>query len=185
MLNFLFKFLFKIAGWKLIGEFPKDLKKSIVIVAPHAKSVDFPIGIGARAAIGVKMGFLAKKELFEGPFGWLFSSLGGYPVDRSSNNQVVKAVTTLYNSKEELHLVIAPEGTRKDVEKLKMGFYFIAKNAEVPIVMIGFDYAIKAIVISQPFFTSDDSHGDLRKIAEYFNKIGGDKKTWISNYLKY
>lgn len=185
MFNFLFKFLFKLAGWKLVGQFPKHIKKSILIVAPHAQSVDFPVGIGARAAIGVKMGFLGKKELFEGLFGWMFYWLGGYPVDRSSNNQVVKAVTTLYNSKEELHLVIAPEGTRKDVDKLKMGFYFIAKNSEIPIVMIGFDYAIKGIVISDPFYTTNDSHADLKQIALFFDKIGGYKKTWVSNYLKY
>lgn len=185
MLDSFFRFIFKITGWKLSGRFPYHIKKTILIVAPHAKTIDFPVGLGARAAIGVKMNFLAKQELFKGFFGWLFYWLGGYPVDRSKNNQVVKAVNTLYKSKEELHIVIAPEGTRKEVDKLKMGFYFIAKTTEIPIVMIGFDYSTKQIVISEPFYTTDDSHADLKQIALFFNSIGGDKKAWVANYLKY
>ena len=60
-------------------------------------------------------------------------------------------------------LGISPEGTRKRVDKLRAGFYHIAKKAGVPIVPIGFDYANKLVVISEAFFTGYDEEADLKK----------------------
>jgi 1-acyl-sn-glycerol-3-phosphate acyltransferase len=43
------KFIFtRILGWKLVGDFPKHLKKYVVIAAPHTSWKDFPIAILAR-----------------------------------------------------------------------------------------------------------------------------------------
>ncbi|MES2518733.1 MAG: 1-acyl-sn-glycerol-3-phosphate acyltransferase [Bacteroidota bacterium] len=184
MLNFIFKLIFNLSGWKLVGGFPENLKKSIVIVAPHADWTDFPIGLGARAAIGAKMSFLGKEELFKGPFGWLFRLLGGQPVDRFNNHNVVDAVVELFNNNEILHVVLAPEGTRKAVAKLRTGFYYIAKNANVPIMMVAFDYPKKEIRVRQPFYTTDNIDGDLKEIARYFNQVAGVRKEWIKNYLE-
>ena len=61
MLNKIFIILFKLAGWKLEGQIPASLKKSIVAVVPHASWVDFPVGLGARAVIGKKIGYLGKE----------------------------------------------------------------------------------------------------------------------------
>jgi 1-acyl-sn-glycerol-3-phosphate acyltransferase len=183
MLNFIFKSVFKLSGWKLVGSFPKNLKKSIVIVAPHADWTDFPIGLGGRAAIGVTMNFLGKEELFNGPFGWLFRWLGGFPVDRFNNNQMVDSVVNLFNSHDTLYIVLAPEGTRKGVSKLRTGFYFMAKKANVPIMMVAFDYPKKEIRVSEPYALTHSIEDDLRQIAHYYNQVSGVKKEWVGNYL--
>ena len=187
MSKYLFIIFFKIIGWKLKGEFPKGLNKTISIVAPHASWTDFPIGLGARAKIElanhITLNFLGKAELFKGFFGWLFRGLGGIPVERFSKNEMVQSVVNLFNSHENLHIALAPEGTRKAVSKLRTGFYYMAKQADVPIIMIGLDFEKKAVIINKPYFLTDDMAEDLKVIARFYDTIGGVKKEWIGNIL--
>ena len=85
----IFDFVYKISGWSLEGKYPADLKKSIIIVAPHASWIDFPVGLGARSMMNIPIFFWGKKELFDGAFGWMFRWLGGYPVDRKNKSNLV------------------------------------------------------------------------------------------------
>ena len=187
MSKYLFIIFFKIIGWELKGEFPKGLKKTISIVAPHATWFDFPIGLGARAKIEltnpITLNFLGKAELFKGFFGWLFRGLGGIPVERFSKNEMVQSVVNLFDLHENLHIALAPEGTRKAVSKLRTGFYYMAKKANVPIIMIGLDFNKKAVIINKPYFLTDDMEEDLKVIARFYDTIGGVKKEWIGNIL--
>jgi 1-acyl-sn-glycerol-3-phosphate acyltransferase len=179
----LFDVAFRLSGWKLVGRVPYDLPKSLIIVCPHATWKDFPIGLGARSMMNMPINFWGKKELFDGFLGGVFSWLGGYPVDRSKNNNLVGAIVDIYHSKSSFHAVLAPEGTRKDVDALKTGFYYIAVQAQVPIVMIGFDYVNKQIKIREPFIPSGDFEVDKLIIADYYQSIPGVQKSWIKNYL--
>jgi 1-acyl-sn-glycerol-3-phosphate acyltransferase len=183
MLNSIYIFFFKLGGWKLVGEIPSTLKKSLIIVAPHAQWFDFPVGLFARASLKTKVCFLGKAELFNGFFGFFFRWLGGKPVDRFSNNGMVESVVKMYNENDSLHIALAPEGTRKPVSKLRTGFYYIALEAKVPIVMVVFDYSNKRVIVKEPFYFSGNMEDDLREIANYYNQFDGVKKDWIKNYL--
>ena len=183
MLNSIYIFFFKIGGWKLVGEIPATLKKSIIIVAPHAHWFDFPLGLFARASLKTQISFLGKAELFKGVFGFVFRLLDGKPVDRFSNNGMVKSVVKLYNENKILHIALAPEGTRKPVSKLRTGFYYIALESKLPIIMILFDYPNKRVIVRKPFYISGNIDEDLREIANYYNQFEGVKKDWIKNYL--
>jgi 1-acyl-sn-glycerol-3-phosphate acyltransferase len=183
MLNAIYISIFRVFGWKLIGEIPLILKKSIIIVAPHANWIDFPVGLFARASLKTKISFLGKAELFNGSFGFLFRWLGGKPVDRFSNNRMVGSVVKLFNENENLHIALAPEGTRREVSKLRTGFYYIALEAKIPIIMIVFDYPNKRIIARTPFYVSSHLEEDLREIALFYNQFDGVKKEWIHNYL--
>ena len=167
-----FDVLFKLAGWKLVGEVPRDLKKALVIVCPHATWKDFIVGLGARSLLRIPILFWGKKELFEGPFGGIFTWLGGYPVNRGTKSNLVDSIVDIYNSKESFYAVLAPEGTRKDVQELKTGFYYI-----------GFDFVNKEIKIREPYYTTGDFQKDKITIARYFQTIPGVQKSWIKNYL--
>jgi 1-acyl-sn-glycerol-3-phosphate acyltransferase len=161
-------------GWSSQGEFPYHLKKYVVIVAPHTSGWDFVIGVLARKAHGLeKAKYLGKQELFKPPFGFLFRWLGGYPVDRSQNRNMVDEVVKIFNANDEFGIALSPEGTRKRVDKLKTGFYNIAKIAHVPIVMVGLDYEHKQIVFSEHFFTSDNQQADFERILKFFRPIKG------------
>jgi len=170
------KFIFKIIlGWKLVGNFPKNLKKYVIIAAPHTSWQDFPIGILARNTSGIKINFIGKDSLFKGPFGFIFRSLGGTPVDRSQSNNLVGAIVDVFNSKEEFRLALLPEGTRKKVERWKTGFYYIAKGAKVPIVMATLDFGKKQVKISEPYYPTDDIQKDFEYFKSFYIGVLGKK----------
>jgi 1-acyl-sn-glycerol-3-phosphate acyltransferase len=174
MFRILSQTILKLMGWKATGEFPYHLKKYIVIVAPHTSGWDFVIGVLFRKALRLERArYLGKKELFDPPFGFLFRWLGGYPVDRSKNKNMVEEVVKIFNSKEEFGIALSPEGTRVRVDKLRTGFYNIAKQANVPIVMVGLDFANKQIVISAPFNVTDNQEADFEHILQFFRPIKG------------
>jgi len=165
---------FNILGWKVEGAFPYHLKKSVVIVAPHTHRNDFFLGVAFRKLLHLEfVRFLGKKELFIPPFSWILKSMGGSPVDRSKNNNMVDQVVQLFNSNEGFHLALSPEGTRTKVNKLKTGFYHIAKNAQVPLVMIALDFENRRVVFAEPFETGPEIKADFRKIIDFFKQYKG------------
>ena len=164
---------FKILGWKMDTNFPTNYKKYVVIAAPHTSWVDFPIAILSRMSTGIMINYIGKDSLFKGPFGFFFRALGGTPVDRSKNNKLVDAIIDIFNSREEFKLALSPEGTRKKVLEWKTGFYFIAKGANVPIVMAGLDFENKRIRISDPYFTTDNMEKDFEFFKGFFRNIKG------------
>ncbi len=160
-------------GWEFKGSWPKGVKKSVVIVVPHTSWHDFYLGLMVRRILGVEIKYLAKKELFKPPFGWYFKWMGGTPLDRTPGQKKVEAIANIFRNKEELRLAMSPEGTRKKVKDWKTGFYYIAKSADVPIVMIAFDFGRKRVKISQPLYTTDDKDADFNKIREFYKDVIG------------
>lgn len=170
----LYVIMFKLLGWKIEGKLPYDLRKYIVAVAPHTSNWDFPLGVMARSILHIEDAhFLGKNSLFKPPFGWFFRWLGGYPVDRSSSHDVVQQVVDIFNAHDDFILGLAPEGTRKKVDKLRTGFYYIAKGAHVPIVPVGFDFSKKRVVIGSPMMPSDNFDGDMITLLTFYRKMKG------------
>ncbi len=162
-------------GWSIKGyEQLYKIPKFILIVAPHTSNWDFPLGILIRKAARLdNVKFLGKSSLFRFPFGWVFKSLGGYPVERSQSNNLVQSYIDIFNSKKEFAIVMAPEGTRKKVEHFKTGFYFIARGAGIPIVPCIFDYAKKECSFLEPFSKFDDAEKDIQYLESLFRGIPG------------
>ena len=151
-----------------------SLKKFVLIVAPHTSNWDFFVGIAARSILRLKSKYLAKNSLFNIPVvGWLLSKLGGFPVDRSKNSNMVEQVAEMFSKKDRLVVTLTPEGTRSYVPKWKTGFYWIAHQANVPIVMVGFDYRNKTVEVKEPFYPTGDIEKDLPKILKYYRSIRG------------
>lgn len=174
MFRFLSKLILKTLGWKSANQFPYHLKKYVIIVGPHTSNWDFVIGVLFRKALCLERArYLGKKELFDPPFGFLFRWLGGYPVDRGQNKNMVDEVVKIFNTHEEFGIALSPEGTRKRVDKLRTGFYNIAKGANVPIVMVGLDFANKQVFFSNPFYASDNQEADFEHILKFFRPIQG------------
>ena len=164
--------LLHIMGWKIINTFP-NLKKYVIIAAPHTSWQDFPIAILAKFAIGLKANYVGKASLFKPPFGFLFRWLGGAPIDRSKSTNKVQAIVHIFNTKERFILAMSPEGTRQKVEKWKTGFYYIAKGANVPIVMITLDFQHKQIKSSKPYYLTNTIAEDFKQFHTYFEGVVG------------
>lgn len=165
---------YKILGWKLIGDFSAEtIKKCIVIVVPHTSWHDFYIGLLVRKIAGVKISFMGKKELFKRPFGWYFKKVGGIPLDRTPGQNKVEAIAAEFEKRKELRLAIAPEGTRKKVTEWKTGFYFIAKSAKIPIILVAFDFGRKQVVISEPYYPTDNLEANFKSMQAFFKGVKG------------
>ena len=165
--------LHTLLGWKIENSFPKEPKKYVVIVAPHTSWVDFPISILTRLSLGTMIHFIGKSSLFRFPFGYLFRALGGTPVDRSKSTNLVEAVIKIFNDKDTFRLALSPEGTRKKVEKWKTGFYYIAKGAKVPIVMVTLDFGNKKIKIYEPYYPTDIIEKDFQYFHQFYKGVKG------------
>lgn len=170
----IYKFIyFRLLKWRIIGDFPKHLNKYVVIAAPHTHWHDFPMGIMLRKILDTKINFVAKKELFKWPLGWYLRKVGGFAIDRTEGQNKVDAYAKLFEENEQFRLNIAPEGTRKKVEKWKTGFYYIAKKANVPIVMVAFDFGKKQHKISEPFYPTDNVDEDFKFMYSFFDGVVG------------
>jgi 1-acyl-sn-glycerol-3-phosphate acyltransferase len=148
------------AGWKIEGSFP-DCPKMMLIVAPHTSNWDFPVGLMAKFALRLEARFVAKHSLFWWPFGVLLRALGGIPVNRAAAGDVVEDAERAYRERDQLLLVITPEGTRARVERWKSGFHRIARAAGVPVVLAVIDYSCKVVRFGPAFQATDDYDGDL------------------------
>ncbi len=173
-MRFISKFIFiTIFGWKIVGEFPKEIKKYVLIGAPHTSWYDFVIGMLVRSIMKEKINYIGKDSLFNSPFGFFFRWLGGTPVDRSKSNNLVDAIVNIFNSKDEFRLALSPEGTRKKVEKWRTGFYYIAKGAEVPIVMLSFDFGKKQVALSKPYYITENKEKDFEHFNDFYKDVKG------------
>jgi 1-acyl-sn-glycerol-3-phosphate acyltransferase len=179
MWKFICRAIFRLFGWKIEGAENLSVPKAVVPVVPHTSSWDFPIGILTRGAIEKDIKFIAKSSLFKPPFGWIFRKLGGYPVDRSKRTHFVDSVIDIYNEKEEFLVSIAPEGTRAKVNKLKTGFYFIAKGANIPIVPSTFNFKTRTVYFGKPIIPSDDQEADFQKLNEFY-QLGHGKNNELA-----
>lgn len=158
------KFILNILGWKISGN--TDLpRKCIICVAPHTSNYDLPLGLMIYSSLGKKASFLIKKDWFFFPMNIIFKWLGGIPVDRSRKTSLTEQIAQIYSQKEDFHLAITPEGTRKRNDEWKKGFYYIALAANVPIVIVALDYAKKEADFKKILFPSGDIEHDMNEIT--------------------
>ena len=137
---------------KIVGSFPSE-SKYIVAVVPHTSWIDIFVGLLVRSISGESISFIGKKELFTPLTAWFFRSLGGAPIDRSGNKDTVESIVAMFEAHKKFRIALAPEGTRKKVDKLRTGYYYIAKRLNIPIVPVAFDYENKRVVVHQNFYT--------------------------------
>ncbi|MEZ4907195.1 MAG: 1-acyl-sn-glycerol-3-phosphate acyltransferase [Saprospiraceae bacterium] len=163
-------FLLKLWGWKIIGHFPKE-KKYIIVVMHHTSNWDFLLGLFTRWVEGANVSFVGKSSLFKFPLGILMRYLGGFPIERSAskkNYSIVKQMEDIYNNNENVVFTFTPEGTRKKVNKLKTGFYTIAKNTGIQICYVNFDFTNKEIVFDDLHDPAPTFEDEYQLLKNYF-----------------
>ena len=133
-----------LGGWRVVGHLP-DRPKLVILAAPHSSGWDAIWGLAAKLALGVDVRFMGKAELFRGPLGWLLRRFGGMPVDRFAASGVVGQMAARFASDDKLWLAMAPEGTRRRVQRWRTGFWHSARAAGVPVVGVYFHYPEKIV----------------------------------------
>lgn len=161
-----------LAGWKLRGDWP-GLNKAVLVAAPHTSNWD---GLNMLATAGyyrVKLAWMGKKSLTQGPFGWVLKAMGCVPIDRAQSNDVVKAMRDAFAARDRMILAIPPEGTRSLAREWKSGFYHIAHGAGVPLVISVLDYGTKTVRLAAVVETSGDYDADLALIRAHYATAEG------------
>jgi 1-acyl-sn-glycerol-3-phosphate acyltransferase len=98
--------------------------------------------------------------------------LGGYPVERNKRQDMVDQVADIIKSHDTFILAVAPEGTRQKVDRLRTGFYYIAKAAGIPVIPVGFDFGGKAVVIGDPIWPTTIER-DMPTLISFFANVQG------------
>lgn len=160
----------KMLGWKKVGTLP-DVPQYLAILAFHTSNWDVFYGILIAFAFKVDIYFMAKSQLFRFPFSPLVRFLGGIPIDRSESSNTVQATIDMYKKHEKFAIALAPEGTRKKVEKWKTGFYHIAVGAQVPIILAFLDYKTKSGGVGAIVHPTGDMKADFKKIRDFYQTV--------------
>ncbi len=64
MLRLFAKFYFWVSGWKIEHKPPPDLKKCVLLAAPHTSNFDFVFGRFGATILGLKTTFSDQKRSF-------------------------------------------------------------------------------------------------------------------------
>ena len=163
-----------IFGWRVIDKSPA-ITHCVVCVAPHTSNWDFVIGHLACYALNRKMSFLMKDDWFKFPLGPIFRRIGGIAVNRSESSGMTESLVRELKQNKNMTLVITPEGTRSANTDWKTGFYRIAQNAGVPLLLASLDYENKEVCISEAFNMTNDIDADIKTIKQYFTQYKGKK----------
>ena len=164
----------KWAGWQLQGQLPADTPKSVLIAAPHTSNWDLPYTLMVAFALRLNVRWMGKDKLFRWPFGGVMRWLGGIAVDRSKSTNLVSAsATTLVQASGTMQLIVPPEGTRGRTRQWKTGFYYIAQEAQVPIILAFLDYEKRIGGLGPVFQPSGDIARDLLEIKRFYAPVKG------------
>lgn len=173
------RFIFWIFGWTLDDHLKADFRKCVMLAVPHTSNWDFIFARAAFAMMNIPVRFTVKKEWMRFPFGGIMSYLGTIAIDRSpkvpgqERLSMVEAMTNLFNGRNELVIMITPEGTRSKVTKWKTGFYYIAQNANVPIALGYLDFKKKIAGVGKIITPSGDMKKDMKEIMDFYKNISG------------
>lgn len=162
----------RVTGWRAAGDAP-TAKRFVLIAAPHTSSWDLVYLLAFAALYGVDVSWMGKAPIFRPPFGGIMRGLGGIPIDRKAPHGVVGQMVERFRERERLALVVPAEGTRGRTEFWKSGFYHIAREADVPVVLGFLDYAKREGGFGPAIRPTADVTADMDRIRDFYRGIQG------------
>jgi 1-acyl-sn-glycerol-3-phosphate acyltransferase len=157
-------------GWRAEGVVPHP-RKFVMIAAPHTSNWDFVYYLGLTHDLGIDTHFMAKKSLFRWPLGNFMRAMGGVEVNRAQGGNYVQAMVDEFARRDEFILTVAPEGTRGSVRQLRTGFYQIALQAQVPIVIGLMDYARRVGGLGPAIMPTGDYAADMKQVELFYKSV--------------
>ena len=161
------KTLYKLLGWKyeINVEIPD---KCIACIAPHTSNWDFFYGVLFLRLYGLKANFFIKQEWMRPPVGWIIKKLGGIGIRRNRKQSTTDVIAEEFAHRDVLRIGITPEGTRSLQPEWKLGFYYIAQKAQVPILLSRIDYSTKTIALDKIVIPNSNSQEQIAEIKAYY-----------------
>jgi len=165
------KAYYRTTGWIVEGEISPDIKKCVIIGAPHSSNYDFGYARALFYILDRPIKYIVKEELLQTPLGWFFKATGALGVSRDKSQNMVAQMVELLESSDNLCILLSPEGSRHASGKWRTGFYYAAMQAKVPIVMMSLDYKKKVAHVGSSFRPTGDYQQDMEQVKEYYRNI--------------
>lgn len=160
----------RLAGWEFETPGP-TVKRCVVLAVPHTSNWDGLLLLALARSIDLQMSWMIKDDWLRGPMGVLLRRLGAVGIERGRATNVVQAMIDELGRRDELALVIPPEGTRSRADAWKSGFYHIALGAGVPVVPGYLDYGRKRAGLGAPIDLTGDMRADMDAIRAFYARI--------------
>lgn len=162
----------KLSGWKVIAE---DLPPPpyVIIAVPHTSNWDFMLMLACIFHLKLNVNWMGKHTLFPPLVAFISKWFGGIPINRSKAHSVVSQTVNKFKEHPTLAILIPPEGTRKKAPRWKTGFYHIAHQAGVPILMAAIDAKQKEMRFVGSFQPTGDINNDLPEIQRLLSGFEG------------
>jgi 1-acyl-sn-glycerol-3-phosphate acyltransferase len=164
--------LLRLLGWRVEVVWP-PVPRCVIVVYPHTSNWDFVVGYLAKLAAGLPAHFVGKDTIFRGPFAPVLRRMGGIPVNRREATGLIAQLVREFERRPRMWLAIAPEGTRRWVDRWKSGFYHLALAARVPVGLAYLDYRARVVGLTEYLDLTGDEEADLDRIRRaYAGKVG-------------
>ena len=175
------RFAMWLGGWKIVGGgLPEGVRKAVLVSAPHTSNWDFLWARAALYVLDVPVRYTIKKEFMRFPLGPFMRLMGAIPIDRSKPGagqsgglSTTDAIINLFNEREDLFIIVTPEGTRAYNPNWKTGFYYAAKGANVLLCPAFLNYEKKEAGVGPGFFPTGDVEADIERLKEFYRPIPG------------
>lgn len=162
----------RLSGWRIEGEIP-DLPKFVLVGAPHTSNWDYVLTVLTIGDLQANLHYVIKHSVIKGPFGPLITGLGGISVDRRTTEGFVGKMVEEFERHDQYILAIMPTGTRSASKEWRSGFYYIAREADVPVVLVIFDYGNKVMRLGPTIELTGDYQTDLAYIQSFYEGVQG------------
>lgn len=173
MIKYLCHLMAKTEGWSVINQIPKDIHKAVIIGYPHTSNWDFKTSMFFIHDQKIKARFAIKQDWIRFPIKTILTSMGAIGVNRDKDSKLstTDILANLFSDKEELLLMISPEGTRSLKTEWKSGFYYVAKKANVPIILLKADHKKKIITVGEVILYPENYEEDMATIMTYYKDV--------------
>ncbi len=171
------RFLYWLLGWKWESKIPADLKKYVLVAVPHTSNWDFFYAVIAFQIMRVPIRFTIKDSVMVFPINYILSALGAIPINRKplgegeKRQNMVYAMSEMFQDRDEIVVLVTPEGTRHLRKQWKLGFYHTALRANVPIALSHCNFRDKEIGINYVLYPTGDIEKDMREIMDYYRPL--------------
>lgn len=158
--------ILKAWGWE-VGARPTP-KKFVAIAAPHTSNTDGLLMILMSRVMDLELSFMIKSDWNKPLVGPLVRHYGAVFINRARASGVVDEMIEEFERRDEMCLLIPPEGTRSRAEYWKSGFYHIALGAKVPVVPGFLDYKRKKGGFGEPLVLTGDVKADMDALRAFY-----------------
>ena len=192
-ISYIFRLLLNFLDYK-VNEFSLDnLPSKMIIIGSHTSIYDFIIGIIFYYGYLHKryVTFILMKKDFErivSPLLYFINNKVKFiSVDKNKNNSITKNLTEKLKDENNYIIFIAPEGTRKCIENIKSGYWYISKSLNAYITYLGIDFYNKIIILEDsrlPYDSFDDEIDAFIKSCKKYVPMYPERCFWTKNFYE-